>query len=128
MNQLYTGEITACYLNMSKQNREYSVGYISLPDESGTFQTYKFLVFKSDIVSKIKDFGPENLKGKTAGLIGTFAQNTYNGNTEFQLTVNDIQLENAVIPTEQIPTNTPNTAQPNGGIPLPINELAIPAV
>jgi len=128
MNQLYTGEITACYLNISKQNKEYSVGYIRLPDETGNFQTYKFLVFKSDIVSKIKDFGPENLKGKTIGLVGVFAQNTYNGVTEFQLTVNDIQLENAVVPSEQIPTNQPSTQQPQMGVPEPVNNLDIPTV
>ena len=128
MNQLYTGEITACYLNISKQNKEYSVGYISLPDETGNFQTYKFLVFKSDIISKIKDFGPENLKGKTIGLIGTFAPNTYNGVTEYQLTVNDIKLENTIIPEEQVPTNQPNTQSPQTGIPEPVNDLNIPDV
>jgi hypothetical protein len=113
---------------MSKQNKEYSVGYISLADETGNFQTYKFLVFKSDIVSKIKDYGPENLKGKTIGLIGVFAPNTYNGNTEFQLTVNDIQFENTVVPPEQIPTNQPSQQQPQTGIPEPVDTLDIPTV
>jgi len=126
MNQLYTGQITACYVNISRQNKEYAVGYISLPDESQNFQTYKFLVFKSDIVSKLKSYGPENLKGKTVGLIGIFSQNTYNGTTEFQLTVNDIQLENSV-PNEQIPDNNqPSSTQPQGGIPSPIENLDIP--
>jgi len=125
MNQLYTGEITACYINISRQNKEYAVGYISLPDEAGNFQTYKFLVFKSDIVSKLKTFGPENLKGKTVGLVGIFSQNTYNGVTEFQLTVNDVQIENS-IPNEQIPSNQPSATQPTGGIPSPISDLNIP--
>jgi hypothetical protein len=129
MNQSYIGEITACYLNMSKQSKEYVVGYIRLTDENGVPNTYKFLVFKPDIVSKIKDISPENLKGKTVSLSGVFAQNTYNGTTEYQLTVSDIMMDDPVMqPVPEQVQQPVNMGDPSTEVPTVPTVPSIPTV
>ena len=102
----YTGMITAVYVNVSKKGKEYSTGYIRLPDASGNESSYKFLVFKDEEVEKIKNFGPENLKGKTITVDGEFKENTWNGRTEYQLFANSVTL----------PEETPSAA---GAAPVP---------
>jgi len=117
MNQLYIGEIVALYINLSKKNKEYSSGYIRLPDANNEIQSYKFVIFKTDIVQKLKDFGPTNLKGKTIGFVGEFRQNTYNGVTEYQLIVNELSNNESIIHENFDITEQPVEPQNSNDIP-----------
>jgi len=117
----YTGMVTACYINMSKKNKEYSVGYINLADETGNITSYKFVIFKTDLVNYIKEFGPTNIKDKEITLTGVFSQNNYNGNSEYQLMVSDINLDSRLLGISgNSDLDQPVTTIPQPGIPQPV--------
>ena len=98
-NQSYTGVVTAAYVNLSKKNKEYATGYIQLPDANGANQSYKFLIFDDTEVANLKAFGPDALKGQRITMDGEFKENTWNGNTEYQLMVAHIHLPEADVNT-----------------------------
>lgn len=115
-NQSYTGVVTAAYVNLSKKNKEYATGYIQLPDANGANQSYKFLIFDDTAVANLKAFGSDALKGKSVTMDGEFKENTWNGNTEYQLMAASIQLPEAVASMVS-PENAPGT--PSAGVPTP---------
>lgn len=111
-NQSYTGVVTAAYVNLSKKNKEYATGYIQLPDANGANQSYKFLIFDDTEVANLKAFGPDALKGQRITMDGEFKENTWNGNTEYQLMVAHIHL-----PEADVNTGAPGTPSVPGGTP-----------
>jgi len=117
----YIGAINAIYINVSKNNKEYSTGYVNLPDENGQLISYKFLIFKATEVQKIKEFTPEQLKGKTVTLNGNFQLNNYQGNSEYQLMVNTITLPEDLM--ENVTASTPSQEVTPEIIPIPDIEL-----
>lgn len=120
-NQSYTGVVTAAYVNLSKKNKEYATGYIQLPDANGANQSYKFLIFDDAAVANLKAFGSDALKGKSVTMDGEFKENTWNGNTEYQLMAVSIVLpEGVVAPVAQ--ENAPATGVPGTAVPTPTAE------
>jgi len=123
--QTYTGTITAAYVNLSKKNKDYATGYIQLPDANGANQSYKFLLFDDASVAALKAFDPQNLKGKSISMDGEFKENTWNGNTEYQLMVSSLVLpgaESAPAATPELQPGQPTepaTAVPNPAVEAP---------
>ena len=134
----YSGTVTAAYVNVSKKGKEYANGYIRLPDANGNLSSYKFLVFDENEVNKIKEVGPDSLKGKELRVEAEFKENTWNGNTEYQLFVNKIisalggsapesttsqEQQAPSAPSTpsapQVPEGTTQEAQPDATMPPP---------
>ena len=113
MATTYTGKIAAAYINTSKKGKEYSTFYIVLPDANGNTSSYKGLVFKDDLVAKIKSITPEALKGKELIVEGTFKENTWGGKSEWQLMVDDIKFPKDL----NVPETAPAETTPTGSNP-----------
>ncbi len=126
-NQSYTGVVTAAYVNLSKKNKEYATGYIQLPDANGANQSYKFLIFDDTAVAALKAFGPDALKGKSVTMDGEFKENTWNGNTEYQLMAASLVLPEAAI-NPVSPENAPGTGAPQAAVPQAEVPPVVPTV
>jgi len=116
----YTGKITAVYVNVSKKGKEYATGFIRLPDANGNENSYKFLIFAEAEVNKIKQAGPERLKGQTITMDGEFKENTWNGQTTYQLFTNSVIIPEELLQSpigETSPGNAPggNETTPPAG-------------
>jgi len=108
----YLGKVAVVYVNVSKKGKEYATGYVRLPDANGNPTSYKFLVFDDAIVANIKTAKPEALKGKDLTFDGEFKENTWNGNTEFQLMVNGLEIPEDLLGGTQSVANTGTTPVP----------------
>ena len=75
------------------KNTKRFFGQIDMVDAEGDINTYQIVSFRSQVISQSENLGKNGMSGKTVKVKGEFSQNTYNGNTSWQLKIDELFIE-----------------------------------
>lgn len=81
-------------------------GQIEMKDTEGDYNSYQMISFRSQVISQSENLGKNGMSGKNVKVKGIFEQNTYNGNTTWQLKVDELYIEGMETLAETIKEST----------------------
>ncbi len=139
--EIFKGKMTYNVVNLAKNSKKLFNGYIVMPDANGNEASYKVVSFRSHVISQSEVLGDKGMTGKNVTVHGTFKENTWNGETKWELMAEKIYIEGmeqlavaaeakeAVLPTVPAgslppvgvqPVQQPATPSYSGPVPLPV--------
>jgi len=125
----FVGRVTYNIVNIvSNGTKKMFNGYILLNDVNGKQNSYKVISFRTHVIFQAEKLGTNGIKNKMVKFKGYFKENTYNGQTTFQLMAEEMYiegLENLAIQAENASTSDPN--KPNVGSLPPAGATIKPA-
>lgn len=92
--EIYQGKIkfNDVATNPGKNTKRF-FGQIDMVDAEGDINTYQIVSFRSQVISQSENLGKNGMSGKNVKVKGEFSQNTYNGNTTWQLKIEELFIE-----------------------------------
>ena len=105
--QVYQGKVkfNDTATNPGKGTKRF-FGQIEMKDTEGDVNSYQMISFRSQVISQSENLGKNGMSGKNVKVKGVFEQNTYNGNTSWQLKVDELYIEGMETLAETIKEST----------------------
>ncbi len=104
--QEFVGRMTYNIVNLVKNgSKKMFNGFIVLKDVNGIESSYKVISFRTHVIYQSEVLGEKGMTGKIVKVLGTFKENTWNGETTFQLMAEKIYIEGM----EQLATAAENS-------------------
>lgn len=92
--QIYKGVMTYNKVYLVKNGtKKMFTGFIKLADEYGNENSYKVNSFRSHVIIQSEAIGERGMAGKNVEIHGEFKQNTYQGETNWELMAEKIFIE-----------------------------------
>ena len=117
--EIFKGKMTYNIVNVVKGGtRKVFNGFIIMPDVNGNESTYKVVSFRSHLISQSEVLGDRGMAGKNVTIHGTFKENTWNGETKWELMAEKIYIEGLEALADQAESSAAVLpAVPAGGLP-----------
>lgn len=119
---IFQGTMTYNVVNLVKGGtRKVFNGFISMLDVNGNSASYKVVSFRSHVTLQSEALGERGMAGKKVTIHGTFKENTFNGESKWELMAEKIYIEGFEALAAQaeasevpMPTTPPGTLPPAG--------------
>ena len=92
--EVYSGKVrfNDTSTNPGKGTKRF-FGQIEMVDAEGDINSYAMISFRSQVISQSENLGKNGMSGKTVKVKGVFEQNTYNGNTNWQIKIEELYID-----------------------------------
>lgn len=116
--EIFKGKMTYNVVNLTKTSKKLFNGFIVLLDANQNEVSYKVVSFRSHVITQSEVLGDKGMAGKTVTVHGTFKENTWNGETKWELMAEKIYIEGMEALAEQAEAKEAVLpAVPAGGLP-----------
>ena len=130
--EIFKGKMTYNIVNLTKNGKKLFNGFIVMPDVNGNEASYKVVSFRTHVISQSEVLGDKGMTGKNVTVHGTFKENTWNGETKWELMAEKIYIEgmealaSAAEANEAVLPPVPSGGLPPIGVQTPYQQPAAP--